>query len=375
MAVFLPWTSRFEEIKSPLKNHGKFFAIAEFNGRLMLKSPDDKPFFSIGLNHIDPTPLFYPENHHIWIDSYENSQEKWLQSVSSNLTEWGFNTVGWVQEVINRGNTTNRHSRNFMFEEYQWLDMPYCHMLPFADFHQWDAVNINPDFFTTEFEDWCDYIAREYCSRMKNDPNLIGYFYIDCPTWLHNREQNQWKGPLFDGEKLKTPGGSEELFKLATRYYSVTHDSIRRYDKNHLILGDRYEANAPLPEEVVMAAKPYIDVLSFQHFGDVKAIKENMEYWHDVSRLPVLIADSARPLRLADGNVIHNTDVYQEVYEMMKDVTSCIGFHLCGGYIRNRVRRRGLLNEKNAPYTQVVDEITKVNMDMLKWAGSYGNRY
>ena len=68
------------------------------------------------------------------------------------------------------------------------------------------------------------------------------------------------KGPLFDPEKLKTATGRNELFELATRYYRITHDPIRRYDKHHLILGDRYAAKAALPEEVVQAALPYMDV-------------------------------------------------------------------------------------------------------------------
>ena len=33
---------------------------------------------------------------------------------------------------------------------------------------------------------------------MKDDPKLIGYFYIDCPTWIHTTQFTAWKGPLFD---------------------------------------------------------------------------------------------------------------------------------------------------------------------------------
>jgi hypothetical protein len=57
--------------------------------------------------------------------------------------------------------------------------------------------------------------------------------------------------------------GRQELSALAGVYYHTTHDAIRRYKTQHLILGDRYEAHAPLPSEVVNAAWPFI-VLSFQ---------------------------------------------------------------------------------------------------------------
>ena len=57
--------------------------------------------------------------------------------------------------------------------------------------------------------------------------------------------------------------------------------------------GDRYEANAPLPMEVVEAAKPYVDVLAFQDFSG--KVCEHMEEWHTKTGMPVLWADGARP--------------------------------------------------------------------------------
>ena len=71
---------------------------------------------------------------------------------------------------------------------------------------------------------------------------------------------------------------------MATSYYKTIHDAIRRYDKHHLLLGDRYEANAPIAMEVVNAAKPFVDVLSFQDFRDpVKHLDE----WHRKTGKPV----------------------------------------------------------------------------------------
>jgi len=103
-----------------------------------------------------------------------------------------------------------------------------------------------PDFFSKDFEEWCDYVARDSCQRMADDPKLIGYFYVDCPVWIHPGLA-KWRGPLFDAKKLESQAGRDELRALATRYYQVTHAAIRRYDRNHLILGDRYEAARRFP--------------------------------------------------------------------------------------------------------------------------------
>jgi hypothetical protein len=114
-----------------------FFTVGQRGGRWWFITPAGEPFFSIGLNHIDPSPLRLAENGDLWQRKYGNSMERWLkEAVAPDLRAWGFNSVGWTQEVVTRGPTNHRHSRAFTFEEYQWLGVPYCHQLPFADFHQ-----------------------------------------------------------------------------------------------------------------------------------------------------------------------------------------------------------------------------------------------
>lgn len=161
-----------------------------------------------------------------------------------DLTSWGFNTIGWAQEVIIRTQTIHRHSRAWTHEAYQWADMPYCHLLPFTEAHQWEVETRLPDVFSEDFEQWCDTVAREHCAQMAEDPNLIGYFYCDCPTWVHTRPNNP-TGPWFDPTRLESAEGRDELARMTERYYKVTHDAVRRYDPNHLILGDRYEGKGP----------------------------------------------------------------------------------------------------------------------------------
>lgn len=358
--------------KTTLVNTRGFFTIGQRNGRWWFITPDSQPFFSIGLNHIDSATLRYTENGHIWLDKYDNSMEKWLGQVRSDLLEWGFNTVGWVQEVVTRDDRNHRHSRNFTFEEYQWLNMPYCHMLPFVDFHQWENETKHPDINGRGFEDWCDYVARAECGRFADDPRLIGYFYSDCPTWVHVREQNAWKGPLFDPARLESEAGRKELLQLAGRYYKVTHDAIRRYDKNHLILGDRYEARAPLPDEVIIAAMPYVDVLSFQCFGGARIVNEKLGYWARFSGRPILLADSSvriKPTSSAAAHKPHHQDPqgYADIMRVLQQIPECVGFHLCGAYLCNRVRRYGLRDEQDRIDTEAVKGITKINNEAARW--------
>jgi hypothetical protein len=158
------------------------------------------------------------------------------------------------------------------------------------------------------------------------------------------------------------------LFQLASQWYKVTHDAIRRYDKHHLILGDRYEANAPLPIEVVNAAAPYVDVLSFQDFRDPVGHLAN---WHRRTRKPVLWADGARGVSVTEPNgdtyLRNDGGWYAHVLAGLRRNPGCVGAHLCGAYIRNRCRRRGLLDPSEVPDTANLRLITEANQQTTAW--------
>jgi hypothetical protein len=352
-----------------------YFTVAQRDGRWWFITPEGDRFFSVGLNHIDAAPLRQVENGGLWREHYGNSTERWLkEAVRPDLKAWNFNSVGWTQEVVVRGRLIHRHSPAFTFEEYQWLDLPYCHLLPFAETHQWENETRMPDFFSKDFEDWCDYVARSQCARFAGDAKLIGYFYTDCPMWIHTRPDNKWKGPLFDPEKLKTDSGKAELRRLATRYYQVTHDAIRRYDKHHLILGDRYEANAPIATEVVEAAAPFVDVLCFQDFKDPVA---NLAEWHRRTGKPVLWADGAKSVPAKDpatGESFMRNDGawYGAVLEQLRGNPGCIGAHLCGAYLRNQARNRGLRDARERPDEENIALIAQANRILLDWIEKCG---
>jgi hypothetical protein len=345
-----------------------FFRLSSVSGRNVFLDPSGRPFFSLGLNHIDSAPLRYSESGDIWIRKYGGRTERWLKTqVRRDLLDWGFNCVGWTQDVVSRGETNHKHSRNFTPEEYEWLNLPYCHMLPFAEFHQWDAQNRQPDFFASEFEDWCDHVAREHCARLQFDKNLIGYFYVDCPTWVHTHPHSRWRGPIVDPATLGTESGRRELARIATRYYQTLRAAVRRYDKNHLILGDRYEGNGRMAEEVLQAAKPYVDVISFQHFGPVAKMKADLQMWADKTSLPVLLADAGRGKALPDKGYAHDPAEYESNCAALREIPQCVGFHLCGAYLKNRVRSKGLRDEREVADTRAIEGIRKSNLAMQAW--------
>ena len=343
----------------------RFFTVGQRDGRWRLITPEREPFFSIGMNHIDSATLRQPENIHIWRDKYGASQERWLrEAVAPDFKAWGFNTIGWAQEVVVRTGLIHRHSRNFTYEEYQWAAMPYCHLLPFTETHQWEVETRYPDVFSREFEEWCDYVARDQCARMAGDPKLIGYFYVDCPAWAHCPPNNP-KGPWFDPARLDAESGRKELSDMATRYYQVLHDAVRRYDPNHLILGDRYEGKALVPDEVLKAAIPFVDVLSFQHFSAPETICRDFQRWHALTGKPLLLADASPPGRDAAR--------YEPMIRALRELPCCVGWHVCGAYLKNRCRGHGFRDENEAPIAPLIAAASKANRETEEWVqGRHG---
>ena len=349
-----------------------FFRVEEIGGRWWFITPDGHGFLSVGVNHIDSACLKYPDNVHIWNGRYGDERSFCESGVRNDLQDWGFNTVGWSQEVHVRQRT---HTPPWRHEQYRWVGMPYCHAIPFTEIEMWNRYPRFPDVFTDDFEQWCDLQARYCCVDMAADPWLIGYFYADIPSWGRNSNSGV-KGwaEMFD---MNSASGRAELGTIAARYYQVTHDAIRRYDPNHLILGDRYNGQGPLPEAVLEAMVPTVDVLSIQHFPPIERFVALSSEWHRRTGKPVVNADVAFHVRALGRDHPHGITTQRERGQRYAQwAGKCfaephmIGWHWCG-YIENECRQAGLKDRYDEPQTEALDLITEFNHQLYdRVAGS-----
>jgi hypothetical protein len=117
--------------------------------------------------------------------------------------------------------------------------------------------------------------------------------------------------------------------------------------------------------EVINAAKPYVDVLSFQDFRDPV---NHLDEWHKKTGKPVLLADAAKvDFRSKEFYKPNNGAWYSETLAALHKNPGCIGFHLCGAYQRNKARRRGLLDEMENPDHEQVKLMTAANQKISQW--------
>ena len=157
----------------------------------------------------------------------------------------------------------------------------------------------------------------------------------------------------------------------------MTHDAIRRYDPNHLIVGDQLEHGKPLPDWLIEAMQPYTDVIAFNGFAPFDAIEDEIERAHERTGKPVLLADSAF---LAPTELLHVSpqskvycenqqkrgQAYQRFARQAFSKRYVIGWHWCA-YIENRARCSGVRTYRDEPYEELVSAMREFNQGVYEY--------
>lgn len=352
----------------------KCFTVKKKDNRWSLYTPQDKRFFTIGLNHIDETNLLYPDNIHIWEKKY-GSHNNWIHGVREDMVKFNFNTVGWTQEVIYKQKAPTRgcvHSYAWETIDFEKCNMPYCVGLDIADISGWRLTGEFPDVYSKNFEEWCFYLARKVCFAHKDSENLLGYFLCDIPAWKKSRlKKNFLQLNLVPEDSLQY---DEKLGEIADKYYSTIKKAIYTYDKNHLILGDRIDGNGPNIDVVIKAAAKYCDVISVQYFTQAlpEKIVEMEMYFDAIYKLtgkPILLADIGNDCPTCE-NPEQNYSICNSQSDRAQDYIDSlsvllskdyfIGWHWCA-YLENKQRGWGIKDYYDNPYMDFLNPVSEFN--------------
>jgi len=300
------------------------FSIRQDGSGWWLVSPDGKPFFSRGVcvitqgqarESFDPNKPGYAAWQHY------DSSEAWADSTLRRLKSWGFTTVGgWSDYAAFR--QSKEQSLSFT---------PVLHVGSTAGIPWWDMWD--PKIITRMEE-----IAREQILPLRDDPRLLGYYSDNEIGWwngalwkmtlehapssgqrqrlirlLRDTYADDWSRLLQDFEPVKADdwnqlqeggmlylrGGSQGirvmrkfLGLMAERYYQLVHDTIRKYDRRALILGDRYQSF--YYPEVARAAAPWMDAVSTNlnaSWNDGIYLRCYLETLHRLTGKPILVGE------------------------------------------------------------------------------------
>jgi hypothetical protein len=238
-----------------------FFRTAFDGHRWWLVTPDGRPFYSTGVNHVtadndtDRTTGECPYCQAV-ATGYP-SVDAWRDSTVDRLRSWGFNTIGSWSD-------TDRFAPR----------MPYTALLGMAT---------GDDWFSDAFADHAAAVAASTVAARRDDPNLIGWVTDSELRWGPD-----WRaqGDLLDDYAQLPPGTPGRvvadrhpgdptgfLAELAERYFSVTTAAIRAQDPHHLILGVK-QITQLTPDVVLRAARRYVDVFTVDDYALVPGLEE-----------------------------------------------------------------------------------------------------
>ncbi|TFB91445.1 agarase [Cryobacterium sp. HLT2-28] len=357
----------------------RFFTVAQSaTGSWSFIDPEGKPFVSLGVNHIDDSDLRYPHNVDVWNERY-GSRQRWEQGVVADLQSLNFNTIGWTSQYISGGwgealdwfgdPVDLGHSYPWPDRDLLEAGMPYVVQLRVQEIEDWNGHPAYRDVYGEDFAKYADWLARRMTSDHKDSSNLIGYFLVDIPGWIPHAAGRFWPG--FDG--LSPEEHDAKLHDVAQQYYKIITEAIRRYDPNHLILGDRYNGNKGIPEVVLRAMTDYVDVLSVQYFTgkspeEYATMIGDLRNWQQLTGKPVLIADIGNWVPTAMNP--HRTSDMETQEERGQDYASglatimqepwIVGWHWCG-YIENLGRGWGIKDPQDNFYTDMTDPMRAAN--------------
>ncbi|MEM0003405.1 MAG: beta-galactosidase [Thermoproteota archaeon] len=395
-----------------------FFHIEKINGTFWLVDPDGNVFLSKGVNAVNyygdysPTLGYSPYNR--IVSKKYGSPQAWAKTTINRLRSWGFNTIGaWSsEELFSQG-------------------MPYTIILNFAAQAgaNWQSGEVI-DYFSEKFQNISDDIAKKVCLEKKDDPYLIGYFTDNELRWSPDwRSQNHLFDDYFHlppsapGKKAlvdylrnkykdisilnKNWGTSfssfDELLNVteapknskvdsdrlgfleivSRKYFQVVHDAIRKYDKNHLILGCRYAFKPP--DEALKGCIGYIDVVSINAYinpysDDLNMVINNINQIYNITSLPVMITefsfkamDSGLPNTKGAGVPVktqsERAKYYEEYVKRILSEPFVVGYHWfeytdepAQGRFDGENSNYGLVNINDEPWVILVERATSVNL-------------
>jgi len=320
-------------------------------------------FVSTGMNHIQSNIRFADYNKAFWAEKFgENilsnghfnpkaipEVKNWMTQVAKDHKDYGFNTIPFHR---------NMNIPDTYFED---LEIYYLGKIKTGIIHAGRAKFMTkngkfPDVFSEAFKLHADRVAKDYCTKHKDNKYLLGYSYEDLPAYeydvywqqyLRNKkgfEYTPWVADIINVEGItkgkeiwldilkKQYSGAEEAARnyqlkvsswddLATvsewpepvdkkkclkdqeemsrlildTWHRINREVILKYDPNHLILGDKIFCHGKgHPDWVFEIVGKYVDVLLIQDYEMLKPSHiEELQRYHKLSGKPVLNGDAS----------------------------------------------------------------------------------
>lgn len=384
-------------------SHGSgFFRVEKKEDRWWIIDPEGYPFIHKGIAVFRPGSS---DNQKLALNNKYGTEQNWLTGESNLLKYYGFNGTGaWsavdlmktaseplVYTIIisPMGAYKSQHIKNFggKYPEAGWQGYRYDLAMVF-----------DPEFDT--------YVEREISKIAKyaNDKYLLGYYtdnelpWVDDALLRHLSKLEKTEAGYIAAKKWLDlrKGKNATLSDITaqdqidfTGYYFETYikkvtAAIKKYDKNHMYLGCRFNQESDELDNPVIfeIAGKYMDIVSINHYRKWEPIQSIMTNWKQWSGKPFIITewytkgeDSGLPNNTGAGwNVPTQKDrgyFYQNfIIELLKS-KACVGWHWftyqdndplnLNTDPSNRDSNKGIINSNYEPYIPLLDNMKLLN--------------
>ncbi len=418
-----------------------FFRV-EKDERWWLVTPEGNAFLSFGINHLYPDLWKQEYNREAWenklgLDSLDDAQfsSKLRSWFLETCKEFGFNTVGVhnALQIVNKPQPVIPYMQPIRF-----LDVPHWKSeVPdenFKDVFSQDFLD-HCDRLAKEFAEPvkedpfllgysmtdCPLFTEEDC---RSRPDVIGgarrksrigwprrlrnlgpeapgkYAYVKLMRELYEGEiskfnatyqteffsfdalieAKQWRPQTDLSNANETRDNLLFLQLVVDTYYKTARDAIRRYDPNHLFVGDKINANTDSMDTLLSITSRYTDIIFYQMYGRYEVQQPRLDRWAAKVDKPIINGDSAftmitdtmpRPYGPIADTLEQRAEWTAEFFQHAFARPEFVGWHYCGLIdASNLVPRKqarqhsGLLDGYGKPYP-LLQKVIKEQVDEL----------
>lgn len=421
------WGGRKDIQPTPTAGTEGFFRTAEYRGRKYLLDPDGGAVILHGVQHVRPGTSDVQQ---AVLNSKYGCNAVWSKETGELIADNHINFISYGSNRIEAFPTEMR--ANLLTPKTQ--KVAYAETLYLLRTFMWDMTkNLGYAFdddkynrlvllFEPTFANYIDSLVRNKVALFDSDKHFVGYYLdnelplasyknayplqgIDLKHFLslpdRYRAAREYAERFMQEKGISSVSSiddqAQEDFRVqvADYYYSLTTETVRRYDKEHLVLGSRLHDWSKYNQGVVEACARYCDVVSINYYARWQpedSFLASLKTW--CGSKPFLVSEFYTKASDTEygGEQYSNTEgggwlvrsqknrgeFYQNFCLRLLEAKNCVGwahFEYNDTYnTTTGASNRGIVSLEYEPYEDFLDYVRQLNIAIYSLTNYYDNK-
>lgn len=163
-------------------------------------------------------------------------------------------------------------------------------------------------------------------------------YNVEAASWQMMQEITNWPYPRCVDSVQRDCQAM--LAAITEQYYKIQYTSIKKYDPNHLILGDKLNSSwKNIPHYLLSIVKKYVDVVFIEWFSSFPEQELELKSIYNHTKKPILLGDSSfaciKQNQVFTRGTLVKSDIevgleYENYMNSVMSLPFIIGWHHCG---------------------------------------------